>query len=321
MNMAPLLFCDATQNSVLVAWDDNPTASVYNIFFNGVLFTSVMDDNQIEVTGLASGSTQEIRVDIVFNNGCATLTSTISCTTGTAADNDGDGVPSDQDCDDSDANNFPGNPERCDGQDNNCNGMIDEGLMTQDYFVDADGDGFGSDEMILNDCIQPIGFVSNSDDCDDSDPMINPSAPEIANNDVDENCDGEVEVTDEDGDGWNSDLDCDDLNADINPDATEVPGNGIDEDCDGDDEPLATVELEGEQIEVFPNPVSEVLYINHTSASLSYELYDLHGSRVSYGIIASQQIDVSMLSSGLFVLRLSRSDSKDVKVDILIIKT
>ena len=319
MNVVPVLSCNATQTSVIVAWDENPTASIYNIFFNGVFFTSVVD-NQIEVTGLAPGSTQEIRVEIVFDNGCTTLSSSISCTTGTAADNDGDGVPSDQDCDDNDANNFPGNPELCDGQDNNCNGMVDEGLITQDYYVDADGDGFGSDAMILNDCIQPLGFVSNADDCNDNDPTINPAAPEVPNNSVDEDCDGEVQIIDNDGDGWNSDLDCDDLNAAINPAATEVPGNGIDEDCDGEDGPLATLDLEGERIEVYPNPVSEILYINHASASLSYELYDLHGSRVGSGIISGQRIDVSLLTSGLYVVRLFRTESKDRKVELLIIK-
>ena len=44
-------------------------------------------------------------------------------------DNDKDGSPEGEDCDDNDPNNFPGNTETCDGQDNNCDGSIDEGLM------------------------------------------------------------------------------------------------------------------------------------------------------------------------------------------------
>ncbi len=44
-------------------------------------------------------------------------------------DADGDGVNlTDGDCDDNDANNFPGNAEICDGLDNNCNGVADEGI-------------------------------------------------------------------------------------------------------------------------------------------------------------------------------------------------
>lgn len=40
-------------------------------------------------------------------------------------------------------------------------------------------------------------------------------------------------VTDEDGDGFNTDLDCDDTNPDINPNAMEIINNDVDEDCDG----------------------------------------------------------------------------------------
>ncbi len=41
-------------------------------------------------------------------------------------DNDADGFNACEDCDDDDPHNFPGNPERCDHRDNNCNGFIDE---------------------------------------------------------------------------------------------------------------------------------------------------------------------------------------------------
>jgi hypothetical protein len=43
-------------------------------------------------------------------------------------DADHDGVRSDRDCDDHDAHRFPGNPEVCDGVDNDCDGRVDDGV-------------------------------------------------------------------------------------------------------------------------------------------------------------------------------------------------
>ena len=42
-------------------------------------------------------------------------------------DIDGDGSPAGEDCDETDPDKFPGNPEQCNGIDENCNDMIDEG--------------------------------------------------------------------------------------------------------------------------------------------------------------------------------------------------
>lgn len=60
-------------------------------------------------------------------------------------DTDGDGVGHLLDCDDDDAINFPGNPEICDGQDNDCDVVIDEyvpcpssGIRTWTGFIDTD---------------------------------------------------------------------------------------------------------------------------------------------------------------------------------------
>ena len=76
------------------------------------------------------------------------------------------------DCDDDNADAWPGADEACDEVDNDCDGEVDEGLPTDiDYWVDADGDGAGDPDTHAAACKVPeVGaFVTNSYDCDDAD--------------------------------------------------------------------------------------------------------------------------------------------------------
>jgi hypothetical protein len=83
-------------------------------------------------------------------------------------------VTDNTDCNDSEAAIFPGNPEVCDGLDNNCDGTVDEGFTKTTYYVDADGDTFGSmDDVGEEFCTDPgAGYSSNNDDCDDTNASI-----------------------------------------------------------------------------------------------------------------------------------------------------
>ena len=92
-------------------------------------------------------------------------------------------------------NLHPGNTEACDGFDNDCDAIADEGVRTL-YVEDGDGDGFGSaapSAATMEACARPEGFAETADDCDDASAMVNPGNPEVCDADVtDEDCDGEA---------------------------------------------------------------------------------------------------------------------------------
>jgi|GEM_PF-3897057 len=192
------------------------------------------------------------------------------------ADGDGHGHPSvvsvtctapgfvdiGDDCDDNNAERFPGAPERCNGIDDDCDDSADEDLEF-DWYADVDADGYGAGASI-DDCDPPDGFVDSATDCLDTHPGVHPEATEVCN-DIDDNCndlvddeDPEVDLstarswyTDSDSDGFgdseavvaacttpgadyvDNDRDCDDSNSEVSPSATEVC-DSIDNDCDGD---------------------------------------------------------------------------------------
>ncbi len=94
------------------------------------------------------------------------------------------------DCDDTKASIVFGGPESCDGLDNNCDGVIDEGLTPQQpFYLDLDGDGFGQTSQVVSACAAPPGYVDGGADCSPFDAAKFPGAPESCNG-LDDNCNG-----------------------------------------------------------------------------------------------------------------------------------
>jgi len=80
----------------------------------------------------------------------------------------------------------------CDGLDNNCNGLIDENVTTT-YYQDLDNDSYGNPLVTLQSCTQPSGYVLDNTDCNDHNFYIHPGQSEVCGNNVDDNCNGQVE--------------------------------------------------------------------------------------------------------------------------------
>jgi len=80
-----------------------------------------------------------------------------------------------------------GSKEICDdGIDNNCNGLIDSNDSECYQCEDGDNDSFYNYSIIC-----PIG-----NDCNDSNPSINPNATETCSDGIDNNCDGKIDCND-----------------------------------------------------------------------------------------------------------------------------
>jgi hypothetical protein len=151
-------------------------------------------------------------------------------------DRDNDGVPADEDCDDSDAS--VGAPVT--------------------YYTDSDGDGHGDPATADAACTEPADSSTLGDDCNDADATIYPGSDDICDG-IDNDCDGTVDngaessiwYTDADGDGYGDDTsfvydcsqpegtsavggDCDDSDPAYNPGADESDcEDPNDYNCDG----------------------------------------------------------------------------------------
>src|SRR5262249_49501334 len=78
--------------------------------------------------------------------------------------------------------------ETCDGLDNNCNGVIDDGM-------DRDADGYTTCGTISGNCGGPTGVTGTMlsyVDCDDADPTRHPCQAQYCGSDKDFNCTGVI---------------------------------------------------------------------------------------------------------------------------------
>jgi hypothetical protein len=100
-------------------------------------------------------------------------------------------VSDNTDCDDNTSVTHPGAMEICDNLDNNCDGFADNNAFdAATWYQDMDMDGFGNPLVSFVSCVAPSGYVSDNTDCLDNNPAAYPGGTEIANNGIDEDCNG-----------------------------------------------------------------------------------------------------------------------------------
>ncbi len=131
--------------------------------------------------------------------GAAEIEDAAACMT----DQDGDGwgssapvagVTAGTDCDDLDGDVAPDRTEVCDGKDDDCDGTIDQGALDRTtWYPDVDGDGWTAAEGGQDSCDAPDGLFAASyePDCDDADPTVHPGAVDVADDGIDQDCDGQ----------------------------------------------------------------------------------------------------------------------------------
>jgi type IV pilus assembly protein PilY1 len=133
-------------------------------------------------------------------------------------DNDGYGIPNKSkgclnncdtgfannpdDCHDNNPDIYKGATEKCNDEDDDCDGAIDENTMVV-YYPDGDKDGCGIEEGSFQGCPTEdgkprLGYSLELCDCNDNNEFIYAGSIEVLDNDIDENCDGIVEMSGDD---------------------------------------------------------------------------------------------------------------------------
>ncbi len=175
---------------------------------------------------------------------------------------------------------YVANSTDCNDQDSQSNPMTT-------WYADTDDDGYGSPEETIQSCAKPDGFVNNNLDCNDGDQQQNPNTLWYADSDEDGLGDPETTIAQcsQPAGFVDNAMDCDDQDAE----------KGVD---------CSVLGLEDEKIILHPNPVHYILEIRRMQNISTILVSDMTGRILISKPATQNQLDVSDLKPGVYLLYL-----------------
>lgn len=199
-----------------------------------------------------------------------------------------DGVLGIDDCDDTNPDVFPGNPEVCDSLDNNCNGMIDE------------------DDEVFELPIITCGLS------DDGNLLFSwPSVEDVIAYNISIN--GEVErlvFNEQAGNSFESRGIDGEVTIRVHL-VSVIPFTCGDPYIEHTCFFSSTEAIKADDLPIiFPNPSSNELSIHSNQQQLHFTIYNISGVQQMEGKVSEEAIDISLLTPGLYFVKVFTSDNE-----------
>jgi len=157
------------------------------------------------------------------------------------------------------------------------------------YYADADGDSYGNAAVSINTCLgQPVGYVTNNTDCDDTNVSLYRTGSFYTDADNDGYNNGAPPTTVCYGlntpNGYtvtNDGTDCFDMDFNINPNHVEVLGNGKDDNCDGQIDEVGPVSIvTASQCGIALASLASTIYVAMVPSATGYRFEVTNGATV-----------------------------------------